>query len=352
MAVFLANMRMRRGAFIMPCLFGVSVVLLAACLPATKKNGSGRAPGFAPTPGSGAQDESKNPGDPSQGGTTTRPSPSPDLAVTILPAPADQPVPADLPRVSLAFDMRGTLERDAGDAAVVRLVVLNGALSGSGVVRLSGKLTNLRNSQEFRTLDIKAPVDRRGVIDAAITGLVPETVYKITDLQVASDAGQGSERVKDPYFLVTSGPTRLAKARRKILLKALAEAYDWDHRNYDRSKDYGNSGGWCDRFYSWSASEMTSLKYPNYAPSYFQRNGGLASAADIKERGARESLAGDMVRYDAMFLGNHTFMIIAFDQATGGLWTVEGNFNNRVMRSQRQVEGAFKLGHLTEAMLR
>ena len=59
-----------------------------------------------------------------------------------------------------------------------------------------------------------------------------------------------------------------------------------------------------------------------------------------------------MVRYDAMFLGNHTFMIVAFDKATGKLWTVEGNFNNRVMRSDRDVESAFKLGHLKESMVR
>ena len=317
--------------------------IFVACQPPAKKS-VGEAPAFA----DGKQGAAQNPAVVSQGNPAT-PTPVP---VAILPPAKDAPLTVGLPKVAVAYDFRGTFERTSATAAVIRMVIQSGALKGATAVRLTGKISNLRNSSEVLPLDVKSSVDSRGVIDTPVTGLSADNVYRITDMKISSEGIQSSESIKDPYFIATTGESKLSKARRLIVLKALAEGYDWDNRNYDRSKDYASSGGWCDRFYSWSVSGNTSLKYPNYAPSYFQRNGGLNSSADIKTIAAKESLAGDMVRYDAPFLGNHTFMIVAFDQATNKLQTVEGNFNNRVMRSTRNVEGAFKLGHLTESMLR
>ena len=50
--------------------------------------------------------------------------------------------------------------------------------------------------------------------------------------------------------------------------------------------------------------------------------------------------------------GTHTFMIVAYDVATKQLWSVEGNFNNQVMRNQRKIYSPWMHGHLVESQAR
>jgi hypothetical protein len=45
-------------------------------------------------------------------------------------------------------------------------------------------------------------------------------------------------------------------------------------------------------------------------------------------------------------------MIIAYDVATKSIWTVEGNYNNRVMRLKRGVSSAWNHGFLVESQVR
>lgn len=63
-------------------------------------------------------------------------------------------------------------------------------------------------------------------------------------------------------------------------------------------------------------------------------------------------MMADMIRYEGTSQGTHTFMIISYDVATKSLWTVEGNYNNRVMRLKRGVSGAWNHGFLVESQVK
>jgi hypothetical protein len=287
--------------------------------------------------------------DPATGGATIPGLPG---GPTTLPPPSGLAVP-QVPRVAIAYDFRGTVSRPAPTAAVIRMVVQSGSLKGRPSVRVKGTLKNLRHSAASTPVDLPATVDASGVIDVTLPGLEPDTVYRITDVRVEDATEQSlAAEVEDPYFVITAADTPLSKARRQMALKALAEAYDWDNDNYDRSKRYADSGGWCDRFYSWSANEIFSIEYPDYAPSWFEDHGAIVDGSTLATLSQTEAVHGDMIRYDGLFQGNHTFMVLSYDSDERQLWGVDGNYNNRVERSERSLESGWRLGHLNASLIR
>lgn len=258
-----------------------------------------------------------------------------------LPASDAIPLPAPLSGVSVQYDFTGTLDRASPTAAVVRMVVPD---AKGKTVKVSGTLKNLNHSSRTTPVSQDVVADARGVIDFAVNGLEPDTVYRMNDVRV------GDSSVKDPYFLVTVSEAPLSQGRRKAVLRALTEAYLWDHDAYDRSKGYANSGGWCDAFYVWAAHGPFTVSENDYGPDWFDANGALSNTS-VADVGKRESVIGDMIRYDALFVGMHTFMVVTYDQDTGHVWSVEGNYNNRVMRDEHELNSVWRLGHLSPALL-
>lgn len=45
-------------------------------------------------------------------------------------------------------------------------------------------------------------------------------------------------------------------------------------------------------------------------------------------------------------------MVLSYDADERQVWTIEGNFNDRVERSERNIESAWKLGHLTDGQVK
>jgi len=274
----------------------------------------------------------------------------------LLPPPSDIPAIRPVPGVAVAYDFNGTLSRDAKTAAATRMILQSPNLKSAKRVNVKGTLVNLRSSSQRQTVDRDVEVLSGGVVDFTIQNLNPDTVYRLEGVSLTdlSQAGQYSATtsVKAPYFLATANDSQLSKARRRLALQALSEAYDWDNRNYDSAKQYARGWGWCDYFYTWAASRQFNVR-PGYGSTYYFRNyNALGKAERIPTLATTDTVAGDLIRYEGTSEGTHTFMIIAYDVDTQSLWNVEGNYNSRVMRSQRKIRSAWMHGHLTEEQVK
>jgi len=275
---------------------------------------------------------------------------------TLMPAPADIAPIRPVPGQAIAYDFNGTLTRESPRAGVVRLILQSSPLNTAKKVRVKGNLINLRSSSVKNPIEKDVLVTSGGIVDFTVQNLTANTVYRLESVSV-EDISTGSQQysstsVRDPYFLATTDGTALSKARRRLTLEALSEAYDWDNRNYDSRKQYASGWGWCDRFYTWAASREFKVS-PRYGSTYFFRDyDALGDAKRIPTMGLTENLAGDLIRYEGTSEGTHTFMIVAYDQDTKQLWTVEGNYNSRVMRSKRNINSPWMHGHLTEEQIK
>jgi hypothetical protein len=270
----------------------------------------------------------------------------------LLPPGNDIAAIRPVPGVDVAYDFNGTLSRDAKTAAVVRMILQGQNLKISKRVNVKGTLVNLRGSSQRQLVDRDVDVRDGGILDFPIQNLNPDTVYRLEGVTLTdlSQAGQYNvtTTVKAPYFLATTNESQLSKARRRLALQALSEAYDWDHRNYDSSKQYARGWGWCDYFYTWAAAKEFNVRAGSGSTYFFRRYNSLSDATKIPTIAQTANMAGDLIRYEGTSEGTHTFMIIAYDMDTQSLWNVEGNYNRRVMRSQRKIRSNWMHGHLSE----
>jgi hypothetical protein len=253
---------------------------------------------------------------------------------------------------AVTYDFAGTLSRDSSQAAVVRMILNEGKFANSIKVKVKGTVVNLRNSAVKIPLEREVEVADKGVVDFTLKGLDPDTVYRIDNVTI-EDATQGTPiKIKDSYFVSTTDDSKISKSRRRLVIRALKEAYEWDHGMYDTNLGYAAYGGWCDRFYTWAAGLEFKVKNQYSAQSFFKQYNSLGDANRIPELGVCENLAGDFIRYEGTSQGTHTFMVVAYDVATKQLWAVEGNYNNRVMRNQRKIYSPWMHGHLVEDQAR
>jgi hypothetical protein len=274
----------------------------------------------------------------------------------LLPPTADIPAIRPVPNAAVAYDFTGTLSRDSRTAAVARMILQSANLKSAKKVKVKGTLVNLRRSSQRQPVDRDVDVLAGGIVDFTIQNLQPETVYRmegvsITDMSQASQSST-TATIKDPYFLATAGESKLSKAKRRLALQALSEAYDWDNRNYDSKKQYASGWGWCDYFYTWATAKEFNVRAGSGSTYFFRRYNSLGDANKIPTLAQTDSMAGDLIRYEGTSEGTHTFMIIAYDTDTQSLWNVEGNYNSRVMRSQRKIRSNWMHGHLTEAQVK
>lgn len=273
-----------------------------------------------------------------------------------LPPPSGLPAPRRLPRIAVAYDYAGVLSRDSQTAAVIRLVLQGGPLKASRRVLFSGSLLNLNNSSIRVPVEREVDVAEGGIVDFTVSGLDPETIYRLEKASLADASGglvapPNAVQISHQFHVATVGDSALSKARRRMVLRAVAESYDWDHGNYDGSKGYAN-GSWCDRFYTWAAQHDFKVANPYSAKSFFSRHGSLGNSGRVPGLAARGSVMGDFVRYEGSSQGTHTFMILAYDQATRMVWTVEGNFNSSVERLTRRLGSGWWHGQLVDSQVR
>jgi hypothetical protein len=138
----------------------------------------------------------------------------------------------------------------------------------------------------------------------------------------------------------------LANSRAAMITKSFTEFWDWEMRRYDRSKGYANSGGWCVEFIRWN--HLPFLKNMSwFSASEWSRYNARYSGGQIVSMAEKEAIHGDYIR-----MSGHSFVLLAYDKNLGKVWTIEGNYNNRVLISTRSVSSGWMYGHLTAPMIK
>jgi Putative metal-binding motif len=212
----------------------------------------------------------------------------------------------------------------------------------------------------------------------AVTGLAPSTVYSVFARFYAMTGGVlmqiGPE--SDTYYTTTDAavPVRgmaplLAEAagaqRTTMLLRAFKELDDSNrgrvgyrgsvHRDGTR---YGASLNekWCTEFYAWVTK--TYVVYPSLpttvddAIDFFSDRGAYYGATSLATVGRRADYLPSDSDGDGTL--NHSTMFLAYDTSYSPpmVWTIEGNWGNRVTVSRRSIGSDIQgLGHVTSGML-
>jgi hypothetical protein len=184
--------------------------------------------------------------------------------------------------------------------------------------------------------------------ELTVSGLNPETAYRFHVYFYTPGASRGLlGEAELPFHAVTAGVEKVAQARAEIAMKALGEVNDWRRGSYDRRKGYV-VGRWCERFYCWNILEHVNTPFStSYSPSIFSRHGALFSGGVIRRLMHNSDVMGAHVR-----TSDHGFMVLAYDRHLGQVWTIEGNYGNRVVLTRRYPSDYWSLGTIVESMLK
>ena len=177
----------------------------------------------------------------------------------------------------------------------------------------------------------------------------PQKVYRLfVNLHRKSkQSGQESVwgRVPGPYYVATSGDSLLQRARQQIAMRTFREWYCTE-RGWPRDGGYRMD---CHAYYLWATGFCT------VGARYSQANLGALFGGQTPYRGGgaiseltkQESIHGDYVR-----IPGHTFMLLAYDENLGRVWTMEGNFGRSIEIAIRSVSSGWTVGHLAEEHIR
>jgi len=177
----------------------------------------------------------------------------------------------------------------------------------------------------------------------------PQKVYRLfVNLHRKSkEYGQDSVwgRVPGPYYVATSGDSLLQRARQQIAMRTFREWYCTE-RGWPRDGNYRMD---CHAYYLWATGFCT------VGARYGQANLGALFGGRTPYRGGgaiceltkEEPVHGDYVR-----IPGHTFMLLAYDENLGRVWTMEGNFGRSIEIAIRSVGSGWQVGHLAEEHIR
>lgn len=217
----------------------------------------------------------------------------------------------DLETSAAIYDWEEIAKIDAADYIPI---VLNEPVNG----RLEVKLTCLHNSADTHTIEAELKDGRAEIRHESIA---PGTMYRLCA------AIDGKERISGPYFTATSGESHEARARRQIIVRYF-EQY-WRKEN---GWSYHDTN--CEAGYRWAVRPYAKV------PAYRHGSGDLAA---LDKDG--------MIHGDKCANRSHTWMALAYDEATGEIWCIDSNFNSTIMVIMRQ-SGGWSVGHLTGTHLR
>ena len=148
-----------------------------------------------------------------------------------------------------------------------------------------------------------------------------------------------------PYYVATSGPTRLDRARHHIVMRTFREFY-YTERGWSTDEAYPMD---CYAYYMW-ATGVCTVGSPNDWTILGNLFGGefpYHVGGQIPELCAVGSIHGDYVRQPG-----HSFMLLAYDPELEQVWTMEANFGNTIEVVNRYVGAGWTVGHLAEQHIR
>ncbi len=177
----------------------------------------------------------------------------------------------------------------------------------------------------------------------------PAKVYRLfVNLHRKSDEyGKESAlgRVPSPYYVATSGDTRLDRARQHIVMRTFKEFY-YTERGWRSEERYSID---CYAFYMWATGSCT-VGARNGRTILGRLFGGRVpynSGSEIRELSKESGIHGDYVR-----IPGHSFMLLSYDPKSQFVWTMEGNFNSTIEIVNRSVSSGWTVGHLADQHIR
>lgn len=177
----------------------------------------------------------------------------------------------------------------------------------------------------------------------------PAKVYRMfVNLHRQSDEyGKDSVlgRVRTPYYVATSGESRVDQARRLIAMRSFKEFY-YVEKGWNRRAQYPMD---CHAFYVWATGSYTvgSQRGRTILGRLFGRVIPYRNGGHIPTLANEGGVHGDYVRKPG-----HTFMVLAYDPKLRQLWTMEANFNHTIEVAIRSVGSGWTVGHLVDQHIR
>ena len=230
-------------------------------------------------------------------------------------------------------------------------------LEAGGPIVAEAKITDVSNSQQtivrYVPVSLRAPSEGEGKIgvfditneEGAEPIIKPARVYRLfVNLHRASaeyreDSVLG--RVPTPYYVATSGASRLDRARQRIAMRTFKQFY-YTEKGW-RSGERPPID--CHAYYCWATGCCTvgaqngrALLGRLFGGRFPYRRGG-----QIPEIAAEGPIHADYVRQPG-----HTFMLLAYDPNLHQVWTMESNFNRTIEVAIRGVRSDWTVGHLEE----
>ncbi len=177
----------------------------------------------------------------------------------------------------------------------------------------------------------------------------PARIYRLfinlhrTSAEYNAESALG--RVPTPYYVATSGKTRLERARQHVAMRTFKEFY-YTERGWRSDESYPMD---CHAFYCWATGSCTIGSQYGRANlgRLFGGNTPYRNGGNIPEIAQTEGIHGDYVR-----IPGHTFMLLAYDAKLGQVWTMEGNFNRTIEVAIRPTGSGWTVGHLADEHIR
>jgi hypothetical protein len=173
----------------------------------------------------------------------------------------------------------------------------------------------------------------------------PSTVYRMfVNLHRESD-DEGADsvigRIPLPYYVATSGETRLELARQQIVMRTFKEFY-YRKNGWRTGERYSMD---CYAYYMWATGFCTTGAENGRTKLYKLFNGETPynNGSQISTISMQAPIQGDYVRKPG-----HSFMLLSYDPAAKHVWCMEGNFNSTVEVTVRSVSSSWQVGHLRE----
>jgi len=279
-------------------------------------------------------------------------------------APKSDPESADYRalRVYYNYERGKSLDVALPDRICVFLRILDEQVAGvkEGLVA-EVKLTDLSNSATTHVKWCPVSLEHHGAAqnedvakfqvanDQGESVVQPQKVYRLFVNLHRKSAQYGPEtvvgRIVGPYYVATSGDSLLQRARQQIAMRTFRE---W----YCTERGWARDGGYrmdCHAYYLWATGFCT------VGASYGQANLGRLFSGRTPYRGGSEidditrdePIHGDYVR-----IPGHTFMLLAYDEHLGQVWTMEGNFGRSIEIANRAVGSGWQFGHLAAEHIR
>lgn len=152
-------------------------------------------------------------------------------------------------------------------------------------------------------------------------------------------------RVSLPYYVATSGETRIDRARQHIVMRTFKEFY-YAKRGWRTGERYPMD---CYAFYMWATGTTTvgAQNGRTVLGRLFDGQTPYNSGSDIRELVKKGRIHGDYVR-----LPGHSLMLLAYDPKIRTVWTIEGNFSRTIEVVNRSLGSGWTVGHLADHHIR